>query len=82
MRKTDIITLALLITLTFFTAFFAGKDTFQWWIPLTILVLSGIKFLLVSFNFMEIKKAHSFWKTSIILYLMIFVAILTLLRLS
>ncbi len=82
MRKTDIFTLALLIILTFFTALFARKDSSQWWIPLLILILSGIKFLLVSFNFMEVKKAHSFWKTSIILYLVLFISIVTLVHLS
>jgi heme/copper-type cytochrome/quinol oxidase subunit 4 len=34
-----------------------------------IMGISGIKFLLVAFQFMELKKANSFWKISLILTL-------------
>jgi caa(3)-type oxidase subunit IV len=37
-------------------------------IPL-IMVFAALKFLLVAFHFMELKKAHSFWKISLVLTL-------------
>ena len=40
-----------------------------------ILVLSGIKFIGVSFYFMELKKAHIFWKISVLIYLLLFLTI-------
>lgn len=40
-----------------------------------ILVLSIIKFLFVSFQFMELKKAHNFWKGILITFLLIFITI-------
>ena len=44
-----------------------------------ILLLSGIKFLLVAFHFMELKKANLFWKVSLSLFLMLLIGIITLL---
>ncbi len=43
-----------------------------------ILALSATKFILVSFQFMELKKAHSFWRFFIIFYLFIFVGVISL----
>ena len=37
-----------------------------------IIALSVIKFIGVSFYFMELKKAHIFWKISILIYLALF----------
>ncbi|MDP3353978.1 MAG: cytochrome C oxidase subunit IV family protein [Flavobacteriaceae bacterium] len=37
-----------------------------------IVILSVIKFIGVSFYFMELKKAHVFWKTSILVYIILF----------
>ena len=37
-----------------------------------ILLLSSLKFIGVAFYFMELKKAHIFWKISILIYLFIF----------
>ena len=42
-----------------------------------ILFLSVIKFLLVSFYFMNLRKAHIFWKVSIIIFVSLF-SIITL----
>ena len=36
-----------------------------------ILGLSAAKFLLVSFQFMEIKKAHAFWKTILVVFILL-----------
>lgn len=37
-----------------------------------ILLLSSLKFIGVTFYFMELKKAHIFWKVSILMYLSLF----------
>jgi len=37
-----------------------------------ILLLSSLKFIGVTFYFMELKKAHIFWKVSILIYLSLF----------
>ena len=37
-----------------------------------ILILSVIKFIGVSFYFMELKKAHIFWKASVLIYVLLF----------
>jgi hypothetical protein len=43
-----------------------------YYISVLILVMAAIKFVLVSFNFMELFKAHVFWKITIISYLLVF----------
>ena len=77
MEKKDIYTLVALMLLTLSTAIFSHIDTLKW-IFVIILVLSGIKFLLVAFQFMELKKAHSMWKTLLISLLVIFVGIVSI----
>ncbi|MGV6845130.1 MAG: cytochrome C oxidase subunit IV family protein [Lutibacter sp.] len=37
-----------------------------------IIGLTVVKFLGVSFFFMELRKAHSFWKMAIVIYLLLF----------
>ena len=78
MQKKDIITLSFLILLTILTAIFSQSEGIGTFLPLLILVLSGIKFLLVAFNFMELKKANAFWKTIMIVYLVLFITIVTI----
>jgi hypothetical protein len=41
-----------------------------------ILVLSIVKFIGVSFYFMELRKAHVFWKASILFYVVLFFVII------
>lgn len=76
MQKKDIYTLALLIVLTITVAVFSNFDEKLKFVGLIILILSGIKFAAVAFQFMELKKAHSFWKTMIISFLIVFVGII------
>lgn len=45
-----------------------------------LLVLAAIKFLLVAFQFMELKKAHVFWKISLLLTLVLFVLLIVSIR--
>ena len=73
MRKNDIITMGLLVVLTISTALISGQSATLKMAALLILVLSSIKFLLVAFQFMELKKAHGLWKGLLIGYLVVFV---------
>jgi len=74
MKKTTVYTLIALILLTISTALISGMPTLKIG-ALLILGLSGIKFLLVAFNFLELKKAHVFWKIALVSFLILFVGI-------
>ena len=37
-----------------------------------VIVLSVVKFLGVSFYFMELRKAHVFWRSSVLIFVIIF----------
>ena len=74
-HKTTLILLYILTTVTaLVSAYLYGWKFFVF----TILGLSAIKFMLVAFDFMEMKKAHSFWKFFIVFYLVIFVTVVSL----
>ncbi len=78
MKLTHQKALVLLYILTIVSALIS-KFYYGWKAFVTvILVLSAIKFMLVAFQFMEMKKANSFWKFMIIFYLVIFVATITI----
>lgn len=72
MKKKDIYTLGILILFTVLTALLSKYFYDFNYILFVILILSCIKFLLVAFNFMELKKAHIFWKISLSTYLILF----------
>jgi len=75
MKKSFIYTLVALVLLTISTAFVATRTIKN--AGIIILILSAVKFLLVAFEFMEVKKAHAFWKTILIIYLVLFVTIMS-----
>jgi len=75
MQKKDIYTLVSLIGLTILTAIFSTQFSSLKYVSAIILILSAFKFLLVSFNFMELKKANAAWKAVVIIYLVIFISI-------
>jgi hypothetical protein len=66
MKKTLFITYGLLIVLTASTALISNTMSVSGLAIVLIMGLSVLKFLLVSFEFMELKKANSFWKVSLI----------------
>jgi len=76
MQKKDIYTLVGLIILTIITALFATTFNSMKYVSIIILTLSIVKFVLVAFQFMELKKAHSFWKAIMIIYLAIFLIVI------
>ncbi len=72
--KSTLYTLLFLTGLTAVLAtFFSEIDT----IGILIVLLSSVKFLLVAFYFMELKKANVFWKTLIVSYLVVFTIIIS-----
>lgn len=72
--------LIILIVLTAVSALISGNLINSTYAVVIIVVLSILKFIGVSFYFMELKKAHVFWKASILLFVMIF-GIITLMML-
>lgn len=77
MKKKDIYTLGLLIILTITTAIFSTRFSELKSVVAIILGLSAIKFMLVAFQFMEMKKANTFWKFLIVIYLVLYVTIVS-----
>jgi heme/copper-type cytochrome/quinol oxidase subunit 4 len=77
MKKKDIYTLGMLIVLTITTAIFSTQFSELKYVVAIILGLSAIKFILVAFQFMELKKANPFWKFLVVIYLILFVTIVS-----
>ena len=73
MKKTLFITYGLLIVLTASTALISNTMSVSGLAIVLIMGLSVLKFLLVSFEFMELKKANSFWKVIVIAVLALIV---------
>lgn len=71
MHKTATITWIVLLVLTLAAALFSKLESH--YIILIILSLAALKFLGITFQFMEMKKAHIFWKVIIIGFLALFV---------
>ena len=59
-------TFVLLLILTFATIIIFNLPLVHSLKVILILVLFSLKFLSVAFQFMELKKAHVFWKASVI----------------
>ncbi len=66
MNSTSKITWILLLVLTIASAVFSNMQG-NYIIPI-IMALAVFKFIGVAFQFMELKKAHSFWKILIVTY--------------
>ncbi len=79
MKKSFIYTYILLLFLTLSTALIASSTTISKGIVFLIMGISAIKFLMIAFQFMELKKANSFWKISLSLVLGIIVLTIVLL---
>ncbi|PCI09042.1 MAG: hypothetical protein COB73_06070 [Flavobacteriaceae bacterium] len=69
MKKLNI-TLAVLIILTIISALTSELEMKH--AVVALLGLAVIKFIGVSFFFMDLRKAHPFWKVAILLFLLIF----------
>lgn len=78
MKKQLIHTYGIILVLTITTAVLS-KFSLHKTVAVSILVVSGIKFLLVAFYFMELKKANVFWKATLSIFLVFLIGIITLL---
>ena len=65
----------LLVLLTILSALVSNNFSHYNYIIIIIIGFSMVKFLGISFFFMELKKAHPFWKTAVIVYLLLFLTI-------
>ena len=69
MKKSLILIYGLLLIATMATSFIANSSVIREIVVALIMVLATFKFLLVAFQFIELKKAHLFWKISLVLTL-------------
>jgi hypothetical protein len=80
MKKSLLVNYGLLLLLTFSTILTHQLFVNQIFISVFILLLFAIKFLLVAFKFMELKKAHQFWKISVLITLGLLMVVIVGLR--
>lgn len=70
MKNTATLTWIILIVLTITSALVSNLESK--YVVFIILILSALKFFGIAFQFMEMKKAHVFWKTLIIGFIFLF----------
>lgn len=80
MKKTLRFSYGFLILLTISTALISNFIPVSGLAVGLIMGLSMLKFILVSFQFMELKKANSFWKGSLIFVLGLIIIVLISLK--
>ena len=74
----NLITLITLITLTLLTGWLSTLGLNYGSLAVVAIGLAVIKLFLVAFQFMELKHAHVFWKSALILFCITFLAAITL----
>jgi len=62
-----------LVSFTVIGAYTAGLAISEALLVFVILGLFGTKFILISFQFMDLKKAHPFWKTALTFLLVMYI---------
>lgn len=80
MNKSLVYTYGLLILMTVMTAVISNVFVGTNFAVILILGISFLKFGLVAFQFMELKKANIFWKTSVLATVGLLVLLLILLK--
>jgi len=65
MKNSNLITILILVILSILVAILSQNVVLKSF----LLIVFVIKFLLVAFNFMEMKYAHTFWKVLIIIFI-------------
>ncbi|MBX9806574.1 MAG: cytochrome C oxidase subunit IV family protein [Flavobacteriaceae bacterium] len=80
MKKPFIFTYILLILLTVVTALVSTSSAISKIAIFLIMGISAIKFLMVAFQFMELKKANSFWKIAVALVIIVIISLIILLH--
>ena len=76
MKNSLILIYVLLLIITVLTSCVFGVFEVSTFVIVLIMAFAAFKFLLVAFQFMELKKAHSFWKISLILTLGVLVVLI------
>ncbi|HEU4790652.1 MAG TPA: cytochrome C oxidase subunit IV family protein [Flavobacterium sp.] len=76
MKNSLILVFVLLLITTITTSCVSNLFSVSAFVAPLIMALAAFKFLLVAFQFMELKKAHSFWKISLILTLGLLVVLI------
>lgn len=79
MKKSLLYTYGVLLFLTITTALVSTSIEVSTLAVSLIMGLSAIKFLLVAFQFMELRKANSFWKICLTLVLALIILLVLLL---
>ncbi len=74
MKTETITTWAFLLILTISAALFSNMS--GKYVVYILLFLAALKFISVAFQFMELKKAHIFWKTMMLCFLAAFILII------
>ena len=80
MERKSIITWIILLVLTVFSGIISTQN-FSF-IPLVILLFATFKFIGVAFDFMELKKANTFWKVALISFLVLFNSVIMILLIN
>jgi hypothetical protein len=80
MKKSLIFVYGVLIALTIATALIANFMLVSPFVVSLIMGLAVFKFSLVTFQFMELKKANTFWKVSVTLTLGLIVLLIIFLK--
>lgn len=78
MKKSLLYTYGVLILLTLTTALVSNSIIMSTFAVSLIMLFSAVKFLLVAFQFMELKKSNSFWKMSLSLVLGLMILLIIL----
>ncbi len=73
MKLTNKHTIIILYFLTLLSGLLSNYSPYIFYATIAILIFAGIKFLLVAFQFMEMKKAHPFWKNILVIYISLFI---------
>lgn len=80
MKNSLYLSYAFLVLLTITTALVACSFSVSAITGILIMILAAVKFVIVAFQFMELKKAHGFWKTGLIITLLLLVIVIVSLK--
>lgn len=80
MKKSLLSVYVILLFLTLVSAVVSSASIPSTTVILLLIGLAATKFILVAFHFMELKKAHIFWKTTLIVTLFLIMSIMILLK--
>ena len=72
-------TLVVLLLLSVFAAWVSSLTGVAGYLVFTVMGLAMVKLLLVAFQFMEIKNAHLFWKSALLVFAITFCLVISLL---